>query len=79
MRLTVDEAIKRGINGKVRVTLNGEAVSHVVVADEEQGYIERFKQVGGRMVIDRNLGEAVREIIKGIVVIEVDDNEQTMP
>lgn len=76
MRLTVDEAIDRGLLGKVKVKLNGEYVRDVVVADEEEGYIKRFKKVGGKLVINRKREDVETEILYGNVVIEI-SNEAT--
>lgn len=76
MRLTVDEAIDRGLLGKVKVKLNGEYVRDVVVADEEEGYIKRFKKVDGKLVINRKREDVETEILYGNVVIEI-SNEAT--
>ncbi|MDM1324880.1 hypothetical protein [Acinetobacter pseudolwoffii] len=76
MRLTVDEAIDLGLLGKVKVKLNGEYVRDVVVADEEEGYIKRFKKVDGKFVINRKREDVETEILYGNVVIEI-SNEAT--
>ena len=76
MRLTVDEVIERGLLGKVKVKLNGEYVWYVVVADEEEGYIRRFKKVDGKFVINRKREEVETEVLHGNVVIEI-SNETT--
>lgn len=76
MRLTVDEAIERGLLGRVKIKLNGEYVQGAIVADEEQGYIERFKKVDGKLVIDRKREEIETEVLHGNVVIEI-SNETT--
>lgn len=76
MRLTVDEAIERGLLGKVKVKLNGEYVRDVVVADEEEGYIKRFKRVDGVFVINRKREDVETEVLYGNVVIEI-SNETT--
>lgn len=76
MRLTVDEAIERGLLGKVKVKLNGEYVGDVAVADEEEGYIKRFKRVDGKFVINRKREEVETEVLHGNVVIEI-SNEVT--
>ncbi|WP_218209090.1 hypothetical protein [Acinetobacter sp. F9] len=76
MRLTVDEAIDLGLLGKVKVKLNGEYVRDVVVADEEEGYIKRFKRVDGKFVINRKREEVETEVLHGNVVIEI-GNETT--
>ena len=76
MRLTVDEAIDLGLLGKVKVKLNGEYVRDVVVADEEEGYIERFKKVDGKFVVNRKRKDVETEILYGNVVIEI-SNEAT--
>ena len=73
MRLTVDEAIERGLLGKVKVKLNGEYVRDVVVADEEEGYIKRFKRVDGVFVINRKRDDIETEVLHGNVVIEISD------
>ena len=73
MRLTVDEAIERGLLGKVKVKLNGEYVRDVVVADEEEGYIKRFKKVDGKFVINRKRDDIETEVLHGNVVIEISD------
>ena len=52
MRLTVKEAIDRDLLGRVNIKLNGEYVQGVIVADEEQGYIERFKKVDGKRLLE---------------------------
>jgi len=71
MRLTVDEAIERGLLGRVKVRLNGEYVQGAIVADEEQGYIERFKKVDGKFVVNRKREEVETEVLHGNVVIEI--------
>ena len=76
MKLTVDEAIERGLLGKVKVKLNGEYVGDVVVADEEDGCIKRFKKVDGKLVINRKREDVETEILYGNVVIEI-SNEVT--
>lgn len=73
MRLTVDEAIERGLLGKVKVKLNGEYVRDVVVADEEGGYIKRSKRVDGVFVINRKRDDIETEVLHGNVVIEISD------
>lgn len=73
MRLTVDEAVERGLLGKVKVKLNGEYVRDVVVADEEEGYIKRFKRVDGVFVINRKREDVETEVLHGNVVIEISD------
>ncbi|WP_336023441.1 hypothetical protein [Acinetobacter lwoffii] len=73
MRLTVDEAIDRGLLSKVKVKLNGEYVRDVVVADEEEGYIKRFKRVDGKLVINRKREDVETEVLYGNVVIEISD------
>lgn len=72
MRLTVDEAIERGLS-KVKVKLNGEYVRDVVVADEEEGYIKRFKRVDGKFVVNRWRKDIETETLYGNVVIEISD------
>ncbi|MDQ9019902.1 hypothetical protein RFI02_02150 [Acinetobacter sichuanensis] len=71
MRLTVEDAEKQGLLGKVKVKVDGQYVKGVTIADEEQGYIERFKYKDGKVVINYNLEEAEREIIRGVVEIEI--------
>lgn len=73
MRLTVDEAIDRGLLGRVKVKLDGEYVQGVIVADEEQGYIERFKKIDGRFVVNHDREEVETEVLRGNVVIEISD------
>lgn len=73
MKLTVDEAIERGLLGKVKVKLNGEYVRDVVVADEEEGYIKRFKKVDGKFVINHKREDVETEVLYGNVVIEISD------
>lgn len=72
MRLTVEDAEKQGLLGKVKVKVDGQYVKGATIADEEQGYIERFKYKDGKVVINYDLEEAEREIIKGHVQIEID-------
>ena len=71
MRLTVDEAIERGLLGRVKIKLNGEYVQGAIVADEEQGYIERFKKVDGKFVVNRWRKDIETETLYGNVVIEI--------
>jgi hypothetical protein len=42
MKLTVDEASKRNLVGKVEVRLNGLICHECIMADEEQGLIEVY-------------------------------------
>lgn len=78
VKLTVDEAIERGLLGKVKVKLNGEYVQGAIVADEEQGYIERFKKVDGKFVVNRWRKDIETETLYGNVVIEIrDETTQT--
>ena len=72
MRLTVDEAIDRGLLGRVKVKVDGEYVKGVTVADEEQGYAECFKFKNGRVVVNETTMEAETEVIRGRVEIEID-------
>ena len=76
MRLTGDEAIERGLLGRVKIKLNGEYVQGAIVADEEQGYIERFKKVDGKFVVNRKREEVETDVLHGNVVIEI-SNEAT--
>lgn len=71
MRIDVDIAKEMGVLGKVKVFLNEQPIRQVVVADEEQGLIERYKQEGGKFVIDREQGVAVRETLHGKVKIVI--------
>lgn len=73
MKLTVDEAIERGLLGKVKIKLNGECVQDVIVADEEEGYIKRFKKVDGVFVTNRKRDDIETEVLQGNVVIEISD------
>ncbi len=73
MRLTVDEAIERGLLGKVKIKFNGEYVRDVIVADEEEGYIKRFKKVDGVFVINRKRDDVETEVLYGNAVIEISD------
>lgn len=78
MRLTVKEAIDRDLLGRVKIKLNGEYVQGVIVADEDQGYIERFKKVDGEFVVNRRRKEIETETLYGNVVIEMrDETTQT--
>ena len=78
MRLTVKEAIDRDLLGKVKIKLNGEYVQGVIVADEDQGYIERFKKVDGKFVVNRRRKEIETETLYGNVVMEIrDETTQT--
>lgn len=50
-----------------KIYLNGEEVKYVTVADEEQGYIERYKELDGKFV--REGDEIAIERLEGEVQI----------
>ncbi len=52
----------------VNVLVDGIQHNHVIVADQEQGYIEKFQQdEGGGIVLNAERDGALTEIIKGKV------------
>lgn len=74
MRLTVDDVNRdpKRYVGKVSIFLNDHEVRNVLVADEEQGYIERAKMENGKLVIDKGRGEVVREKLYGKVRVVIE-------
>ena len=72
MRVTVDDLtddpeLQRKFQG-VRVLVDGIQHNHVIVADQEQGYIEKHKQnADGSLALNKKRDEILTEIIKGKV------------
>lgn len=72
MRVTVDDFIdnqdvQRKFNG-VRVMVNGIQHDYVIIADQERGYIEKYrKNEDGSLVLNADRSEVLTEIIKGDV------------
>lgn len=72
MRVTVDDLtanpeLQRKFQG-VRVLVDGIQHNHVIVADQEQGYIEKHKQNrDGSFALNEKRDEVLTEIIKGKV------------
>lgn len=55
MRLTVDEALERGLIGNVEVYLDGEKVRRCIEADEEEGYVVCYLgDEHGQFILDAN-------------------------
>lgn len=73
MRISIDERDswtpeQADINLDCKVLVNGEEVKYCTVADEEQGYVERFKEdADGKLV--REGDEIARERLYGKVEI----------
>lgn len=72
MRITVDDLtdnpeLQCKFEG-VRVLVDGVQHNHVIVADQEQGYIEKHKQnADGSIALNKKRDEFLTEIIKGKV------------
>lgn len=72
MRITVDDltdnpALQRKFEG-VRVLVNGVQHNHVIVADQEQGYIEKHKQnADGSLALNKKRDAFLTEIVRGKV------------
>lgn len=72
MKVTVDDLtsnpeLQRKFQG-VRVLVDGIQHNHVIVADQEQGYIEKHKQNrDGSFALNEKRDEILTEIIKGKV------------
>lgn len=71
MRLTVEDAKKHGLLGRIKVKVDGQYVRGITIADEEQGYVECYKYKDGKLVLSRHSDDVEREIIKGHVEIEI--------
>lgn len=71
MRLTVEDATKHGLLGRIKVKVDGQYVRGVTIADEEQGYVECYKYKDGKLVLSRHSDDIEREIITGLVEIEI--------
>ncbi len=55
------------------VTVDGAAVTDVVMADSTAGVVRRMKRVGGNLVMDPELGQFEMETIRGTVEISYPD------
>lgn len=75
MRLTVADMENHGIWEKYRqckIFLDDVHQHHCIVADEEAGYIEKFKINGdGSLMLNEQKTEVMTEKLYGIVRIEV--------
>jgi len=73
MRLTIDEALERGLIGKVEIYLDGQKIHHCIEADEEEGYVVRYlPNAEGRLYLDADGNpKVVRE--SGKVEIRIRD------
>lgn len=73
MRLTVDEALERGLIGKVEVYIDGEKVRRCIEADEEEGYVVCYlADEHGRLILDAN-NNPVTARVCGKVEIRIRD------
>ncbi|MGE8542643.1 MAG: hypothetical protein ACN6NX_15185 [Acinetobacter sp.] len=72
MRITVDDLtdtpeLQRKFEG-VRVLVDGVQHNHVIVADQEQGYIEKHKQnADGSLALNKKRNAFLTEIVRGKV------------
>lgn len=60
---------------KIRIRLNGEIQLDCTGFDVDEGWVERYKRVDDKFVIDKTGKSAVRERIEGTVVVNWLDEE----
>jgi len=75
MRLTVDEALDRGLIGKVEVYVDGKKVRRCIEADEEEGYAVCYlEDEHGRLILDDNKNPVTARVC-GKVEIRILDGD----
>lgn len=75
MRLTVDEALDRGLIDKVEVYVDGKKVRRCIEADEEEGYVVCYlEDEHGRLILDEN-NNPVTARVRGKVEIRILDGD----
>jgi hypothetical protein len=74
MRLTVDEALDRGLIGKVEVYVDGKKVRRCIEADEEEGYVVCYlEDEHGRLILDANKNPVTARVCGKVEIRILDD------